>query len=236
MAVVFNHISNFIHSQYVADVVGYGKVLEPLLSLYKPISLPVSIVKGSVKTFALGSQLYDSSQAGQSAEVIRYVKAVEPLFSLYKPISLPISIVKRSIKTIALGSQLYGSNKEDFPIQLLQTTFSIIILIGTVFAHPLRKGLKKGKSLTVESKNLFQHLKSDERVKASEACANIVKDSLYFAILLSGSYQLILASFALKTVLRVYYSQSEFEEGNYLESAKHLALATAKVVKQILSR
>ena len=167
---------------------------------------------------------------------MRFGKVLMPFLSLYKPISQPVSIVKKSISMVSLGSQLYGVDKDRFPLHLLQTSLAIAVLIATLFGHPIRKGITKGKSITMDAKNLFHHFRQGDQLRAAEHGANILKNALYLGLLLNSSIELVVASFALKTFLRLYHAHSEYQQGNHLESAGYLALAAAKTAKQVLPR
>jgi exopolyphosphatase/guanosine-5'-triphosphate,3'-diphosphate pyrophosphatase len=173
-------------------------------------------------------QKFNSYINFDSFDVTRLGKVLLPFLSLYKPLSQPMAIASGSLKVIASGSQIFNSTKEELPQQLLQTSIATVALASTILAHPLGMLVTTGEDLAIELRSLYRNLKTGDHIKTAENCANILNNTLYLGVLMYGSMQIAIASFALQTLLGLYHSHSEFKEGNYLEAAGHFAMAMFK--------
>ncbi|MES1224782.1 MAG: hypothetical protein ABUT20_55335, partial [Bacteroidota bacterium] len=155
-----------------------------------------------------------------------------PFFSLYKTLSLPISLGMGALRTWSNANLLLTSiqqgNRKDIPYHLLQTMIAVISLAGTIFAHPFGMLITTGQDLVIETIHLVHHLQKGEYKEALESCANIINNSLYFALFLHGGLEIGIASLAMQIMLGIYHSHKEFGDGNYLEGAAHLLMGVVR--------
>ncbi len=162
----------------------------------------------------------------------RVALASLPFFSLYRPLSLPISLAMGTTRSLTEGSQLvtaiHQGETRAIAFQLFQTSISIASLAGTIFAHPAGMLLSTGHDIFIETASLLNHLQKGNYQKATECCAKIINNALYLAVATHGGLELAIASFALQTLIGLYYSHQEFKKGNTLEGCSHLLMAMVR--------
>lgn len=158
---------------------------------------------------------------------LRLAYASIPFINLYKPLSLPFSLVMGTSRVITSGSLLVSalrqSENKGISDPLCQTALSIISLAGTVFSHPMGSLLCTTHDLIIETKDLLKHL-SQRDLKALENLGVILNNSLYLAVVLQGTLEILVLSFAVQTLVALYHSEKEFRAGHRIEGCAHLLM------------
>jgi hypothetical protein len=172
----------------------------------------------------------DETAEQAQAHLLQRVALVSlPFLSLYKPLSMPISIGMGAVRIITSLSGLHAAiqlgDRKEVAYQLLQTAASVAALAGTIFAHPAGMLITTAHDLAIEAAHLARHIKSGDKQKALESCANIINNLLYLALFLHGGLELSIASLAVQILIGLYHSQAEFRNGNYLEGSGHLLMS-----------
>jgi exopolyphosphatase/guanosine-5'-triphosphate,3'-diphosphate pyrophosphatase len=83
------------------DVARIGKTLFPFLSLYKPLTQPIAILSGSLRTIASGSQLFQASKEDLPVEGLRTAVAVAALAGTI--LAHPLGMAVSTVEDIAFG-------------------------------------------------------------------------------------------------------------------------------------
>ncbi len=152
-----------------------------------------------------------------------------PFISLYKPLSFPLSLGLGGLRTwtaiAELQESLYLQDLSRSSYALLQTAVAITGLAGTIFAHPLGMLITTGQDLSIEAAHLVEHLEAGEYKSALEDTLGVANNALYLALFLHGGLEWGIASLAMQTLIALYYSYHEFEQGHHLEASAHLTMA-----------
>jgi ankyrin repeat protein len=176
----------------------------------------------------------DVEQKANESDSIHQCKRVAlvalPFLSLYKPLGFTLSLGMGALRSVTSITNLYatfanGGSREEIANQFLQTTVSVVAIAGTLFAHPLGMVIATGHDIVLEVISFADHIQKGEYGTAIENTANILNNSLYLCMFISGGLELAIASLGMQVILGLYHSRKEFIKGNYLEASGHLAMA-----------
>ena len=155
-----------------------------------------------------------------------------PLLALYKPLGSVISIgmnISRDISSLINTKEAFTKDSKtmkDKEIAIFQTIIASATVIGFIFSkvNVYAMALTSGYDLLVNLYEMVEHIEkgrknqAGEYEKAVEMFLGVVCNSLYLIMLLQGSLEIILISFAAQLLLEAYKTQGLLRK--YMDSKK----------------
>lgn len=157
-----------------------------------------------------------------------------PLLTFYRPLAFPVIAASSAVRTYRHGSALKDImsapkvNNYALGYCSVQTVLSTAALAGTLVSHPLGLVISSGQDLLTDTYSLILNLKNGKKRAAFENSLQIVNNAFYLAVLVKGSFGLVLASLALQSASSLYHAVSAYEKCDYIQSAAHFAMAGAR--------
>lgn len=184
---------------------------------------------GIFRNYALDLPDLKSALAKQSKRV---ALVALPFLCLYAPIGRSLSLGLGSLRTLsALCSSVENyktGKKTEFKIASLYTTFCVVAVAGTFFAHPLGMILSTTQDLAIELQELKAAVskKDGEKIKASVIAS--VNHTLYLSLLLKGGIELTVIFLAGQIFTCIYSARKEIQKGHYLEAVGHTLMGALR--------
>jgi hypothetical protein len=158
-----------------------------------------------------------------------------PFLSLYKPLGSTLTLGMNLVRTFSSFSTLQevfekGISKES-ATALFHAFLSVASVAATIFGSVYGMAIITGHDTWIHLSQMVQNLQKGENEKALENLLQLVRNSLYFAVLFHGSLEIVLLSFIAQVLTEAFKSQSAFRKflaGDrlaLLEAFAHLAMA-----------
>jgi len=158
-----------------------------------------------------------------------------PFISLYKPLGSTISIVMNSTRSFSClmntKEALTKGEAKEIGIALFQSALAASAVVGTIFGNFYGMTITSGHDVLISLYETLQLLNEGEYEKAFESFLKLTNNSLYLTMLLHGSLEIVILSFAAQILLEVYKSQDSFRKFkngdvlDILEGLAHLGMA-----------
>lgn len=165
-----------------------------------------------------------------TSQTLRVVKVALPFVSLYRPVGRVLAGGLGSIRTITNFRQcLSAEDYQNLSWSILQTGLALVSVTGTIFLHPMGMLITTFGDIAENSHGIYCALTEGEISTATKQTMRVANNSLYLALMLSGSVQLQLASLALQVLIEGSSSMEEFNKGNMLETIGHLGMCMVRM-------
>lgn len=159
-----------------------------------------------------------------------------PFLSLYKPLGSLISLTMNATRSISCLSQttnaLGNGNAKDIGIALFQTTLAVLAIAGTIFGNMYGMVITSGHDALMSLYDLVLALYNGQHEVALEKFLQLANNSIYLTMLLHGSLEIIILSFAAQILIEAFKSQDllrKFKNGgdilDLLEGFAHIGMA-----------
>ena len=197
-------------------------------------------IERSESTFSLYHREYEndlkpSGTFGQSFswnQGCRVARVALPYITLYPPLSKPISILLGAIRSIhSLADVVVAFKAGDsraISHAVLESAIAVISVAGSIFAHPVGMIITTGHDITIAIAKLISAIQQGNHSAMTEALVQILNNSVYLALLCTGSIELLIASTVLQAAHAAYQSRIQFKEGMYLEAVGNLGMALVR--------
>lgn len=152
-----------------------------------------------------------------------------PFISLYKPLGSLLSIgmnITRTFSCITLTFQAFATgDRQVIGAALFQTAIATASIAEAIFSSTAGMVITSGHDVVISLYEILQHIASGDYQQAFEGLLQLTNNSLYLAMLLYGSLEIIALSMLAQMLLGLYKSQSEFRSGCILEGISQMAMA-----------
>jgi heme/copper-type cytochrome/quinol oxidase subunit 4 len=156
-----------------------------------------------------------------------------PFLSLYKPFAFLISLSMNSIRSITLLIQSvkagYNLNLKLLIISLLQTAIAVAALAFTFFSFPVGIVILTVFDLIQSLVNCIHFFYKKDYENGIRELLSVISSTLYIAIFLSGSLEVILISIALQAICSFYESRNELLKGKYPEAIAKILMGMIRI-------
>ncbi len=213
----------------------------PFLAMSEPLSFPasfaLSILNVKRNIIKLKSGIEKRSVRNISNGVLKTGIAVSNVVSFYKPLSFAASIVSSSLKVgtplIELTFAIKKGDVKQFSIQSLATAAAIIALAATILVHPVGELIDTASTLVIEITKLPDYVIRGEHLSALKSCTRIFSSLFFFAVLIHGGPQFMIAYLIAKTALGIFKANAEFRADRYFAACGGLLFSVVKNGKKI---
>ncbi|MFZ4100209.1 MAG: hypothetical protein ACOYKZ_07800 [Chlamydiia bacterium] len=138
-----------------------------------------------------------------------------PYITLYPPLSKPISILLGAIRGIqSLADVVVAFKAADsraISHAVLESVIAVISVVGSIFAHPVGMIITTGHDITIAIGKLISAIQEGNHRAMTEALVQILNNSVYLALLCTGSIELLIASTVLQAAHATYQSGIQFK-------------------------
>ncbi len=149
----------------------------------------------------------------------RAVHIAVPFLSLYKPLAGAISLGMGSLRVLTNGvGALNAKDGSSCAFQVIQVGLATLALAGTLYHFTLGLYLTTGADLITNLATVFKGLYNREYRQAGEAALQALTSSLYLAIMVLGSLEVILASILVQALVSLYQARDEWQKGRTPEA------------------
>ncbi len=152
----------------------------------------------------------------------RVAKAAIPFLKMCKPLKFPISLASSAWGTWTNGSELYAKGlsgdikKILYP--LLKTIIAVIGLVSIILGSSIGIVIAMGHSLIKSTIQLINNISKKDYKKALGNLVDIIKNTLFLALLFYGGWQIAIVYLTLQTLLCLNKSYAQFMKENYIEA------------------
>lgn len=142
-----------------------------------------------------------------------------PFISLYKPVGSAISLSMGSIRVLSNGmSAVSSENWTSCSYRASQTALATLALVGTLYHFTLGLYLTTGVDILSNLASMLQHLYSLEGKEAGSDFLQALSSSLYLAIMMTGSLEVVVASLLIQASVSFLSASDEWKEGRMPEA------------------
>ncbi|NGX26625.1 MAG: hypothetical protein K940chlam6_00550 [Chlamydiae bacterium] len=165
-----------------------------------------------------------------TSQALRIAKVGLPFIALYQPFGRALASGLGTARTLTNFSQCCTADDfQKLSWSVLQTCLALASVVGTVFLHPMGMFITTFSDIAENSHGIYQAMADGEMSAAAKQTMRVANNSLYLALMLSGSVQLQLASLALQVIIEGSSSIEEFNKGNILETVGHLGMSMIRM-------
>lgn len=141
-----------------------------------------------------------------------------PFLSLYQPLGSIISVGMNTIRTMSSLTQLEkafiaeDSITKDKAIAIFQTAIASAAVAAVIFGNIYGMAITSSHDILIDLYQMSIALQKHQSEKALEKFLQVVSNSLYLIMILHGSLEIIVLSFAAQILLELYKSQGSFRK------------------------
>jgi len=164
------------------------------------------------------------------SQVLRVAKVALPFVALYQPFGRTLACGLGVARTITTFGECHSAeNFQKLSWSILQTCLALASVAGTIFLHPMGMLITTLSDVGGNVHCVYQAMAHGEMLDAAKQTMRVANNSLYLALILSGSVQLQLASLALQVLIEGSSSYEEFSKDNILETIGHLGMCMVRM-------
>jgi heme/copper-type cytochrome/quinol oxidase subunit 4 len=180
---------------------------------------------------------YDIPLKANENKLIEYSKRTAlialPFLSLYKPFTPFISLSMNGMRSLNLLTTSikagYNLNLKLLLISLVQTAIAISALAFTFFSFPIGVIIITAFDLIQSLVNSINFLRKRDYENSIRELLSVISSTLYIAIFLTGSLEVILISIAIQALCSFYESKGEFSKGKYPEAFAKVLMGMIRI-------
>jgi len=156
-----------------------------------------------------------------------------PFLGMYKPFGMAIALGMGGCRVAthgaALGKAWEKGERGTLSQEAMQTALAVIAIAATMFHFTLGTAVTTGADVCAGIVRAYQHARKQEYEKALEELLQVTGGILQFAIMATGSWEIIVVSSLLQALISLLQCRSELKQGRgrYLE-------ATAKALLSVI--
>jgi hypothetical protein len=208
----------------------------PFTTLYKPLSLPLSLALGGLRTFICSAELVDSLSKEDNQEIayslLKTTIAVIAVAATIFAHPLGILITTSYDLLIETGDFISYLQTGDYQqviescAQIVNHTLFLALFLSGGLEIAIASLAMQGLDLLIEANHLISYLQVGNYQQIIESCAE--NHTLYLDLFVNGGLKIAIASLAMQLLLGLYYVQREFRDGHYIEGTGHMLMSMAQ--------
>lgn len=160
----------------------------------------------------------------------RITLIVVPFLSLYRPFGTAISLTMGTTRILSTSvSVLYADNLYTGSCRVVQVGLAGVALAGTIYHFTIGLYLTTTADLLTNLARIVQRLYQCEYTKAGEELLQALSSTLYLAIIMTGSLEIVLGSLLMQALVSFIQAREEWREGRMPEAMAKTLMGMIRV-------